>query len=77
MVQIKSHFCNKINIILSAKPKTEFIHPQIGLIQICLEKPYYLKNDQLYCKYKVSLKESLTGFIKIFKDPFGKSHEIR
>ena len=30
----------------------------------------------MYCHFNISLKESLTGFNKIFKDPFGDSHNI-
>jgi hypothetical protein len=30
----------------------------------------------VYCKFDISLKESLTGFNKIFKDPFDKIHKV-
>ena len=30
----------------------------------------------MYYRYNISLKDSLTGFHKIFKDPFGNSHDI-
>ena len=41
-----------------------------------IEKPYFLKDNQLYLDFSISLKESLTGFSKLFKDPFGVSHTI-
>ena len=63
------------DITLGPQPKTEFVY--IGKpIKLLLEKPYFIKNNNLYCLYNISLKESLTGFIKIFKDPFGEPHEI-
>ena len=30
----------------------------------------------MYCRFEITLKESLTGFSKIFTDPFGDSHTI-
>ena len=30
----------------------------------------------MFFRFNISLKESLTGFNKIFKDPFGESHNI-
>ena len=66
-----------INIILNSNlDKTEFLHPLVGTIKIKIEEPYYLYNGKLFCKYNLTLKESLIGFNKIFKDPFDTSHHI-
>ena len=66
-----------INIILNSNlDKTEFLHPLVGTIKIKIEEPYYLYNGKLFCKYNITLKESLIGFNKIFKDPFDISHHI-
>ena len=54
----------------------EIFHQMVGLIKLKIEEPYFVKENKLYCKYDISLKESLTGFQKIFKDPFGISHVI-
>jgi len=37
---------------------------------------YFVKNDKLYYNYNISLKESLVGFSKTFKDPFDFEHTI-
>jgi hypothetical protein len=63
------------NIFIGPR-KTSTTHPLFGVITIKLEKPYFIKEDQLYCYFDISLKESLTGFEKIFKDPFGVEHNI-
>ena len=66
-----------INIVLNSNLNlTEFLHPIVGTIKIKIEEPYYLYNGKLFCKYNLTLKESLIGFNKIFKDPFDISHHI-
>ena len=35
-----------------------------------------VKDNKLYHVFNISLKESLTGFVKTFKDPFGFEHTI-
>ena len=66
-----------INIILNSNLNlTEFLHPLVGTIKIKIEEPYYLYNGKLFCKYNITLKESLIGFNKIFKDPFETPHYI-
>jgi DnaJ-class molecular chaperone len=37
---------------------------------------YIVKNDKIYNRFKITLKESLTGFKKLFKDPFGDEHQV-
>jgi len=54
----------------------EIFHPVTGLIKLSLEEPYFYKDNKLYCRYDISLKDSLTGFQKIFKDPLGEDHVI-
>jgi curved DNA-binding protein CbpA len=39
-------------------------------------KDYNFIKDQLYYKFDITLKESLTGFNKTFKDPFENIHQI-
>ena len=54
----------------------EIFHPMVGGIKLSIDEPYYLK-EKMYCKFDISLKESLTGFNKIFKDPFGDEHPVK
>uniref|UniRef100_A0A6C0B093 J domain-containing protein n=1 Tax=viral metagenome TaxID=1070528 RepID=A0A6C0B093_9ZZZZ len=54
----------------------EIFNPLVGLIKLSIEEPYFVKDNKLYCNYNISLKESLTGFQKIFKDPYGDEHVI-
>lgn len=66
-----------IFVDISIPPKTNhFFHPLVGEIKLNLENPYFLKENGLYCYFDISLKESLTGFNKIFKDPFDVNHDI-
>jgi len=37
---------------------------------------YYFENDKIYYNFKISLKDSLIGFKKTFKDPFDFEHLI-
>ena len=54
----------------------EIFHEAVGLIKLSIPEPYFLKEEKMYYRYNISLKDSLTGFHKIFKDPFGDSHDI-
>jgi len=42
-----------------------------------VDERYFVKENSLYYYYDISLKESLTGFVKTFKDPFGIEHPIK
>ena len=46
------------------------------IIKFVLKEPYFYKNGTIYCNFFISLKESLTGFNKEFKDPFGNKFVI-
>jgi hypothetical protein len=65
----------EISISLPAKT-VKFLCATIGTINIEIESPYFLKENTIYRYFDISLKESLTGFSKLFKDPFGVSHKI-
>ena len=65
-----------INITIAPNINTfEIFHPMVGLIKLSIDEPYFLK-EKMYCHFNISLKESLTGFNKNFKDPFGNFHNI-
>jgi hypothetical protein len=40
------------------------------------DKKYSYLENKIYYRFNISLKESLIGFNKIFKDPFGDSHTL-
>jgi DnaJ-class molecular chaperone len=40
------------------------------------DSQYFYENGNLYCNFDITLKESLIGFNKIFKDPFDNIHNI-
>lgn len=63
-------------IIFRPKPKLEILDPLIGRIKINIEDPYFIRDSKIYCKFNISLKESLIGFNKKFIDPFGNIHNI-
>ena len=69
------NFQNK-NVTFSPYPENEIFHENIGLIKISIEEPYFVKDKKVHCYFDISLKESLTGFHKIFKDPFDITHNI-
>jgi len=71
--------CQKCCFGVIKKQKKCTIPPKTTKLKnviIEIEKPYFLKDRQLYLDFSISLKESLTGFSKLFKDPFGVSHTI-
>jgi DnaJ-class molecular chaperone len=58
-------------------PQTNFMEIEsIGSINVSVHFPYFVRENKLYCTFDISLKESLTGFNKIFKDPFGNDHNV-
>ena len=65
-----------IFVDISIPPKTNHFFHLHYEIKLNLEYPYFLKENKLYCYFDISLKESLTGFNKIFKDPFDVNHDI-
>ena len=65
-----------IHVPIIPRQQMQFIDPVIGGVVLKLEENYFVKENMLCCYYNITLKESLTGFKKTFKDPFGKSHEI-
>jgi hypothetical protein len=66
-----------INLLIApCITEMEIFHNLTGIIKITLEEPYFVKENKLFCKFDIFLKESLTGFNKIFKDPFGFDHTI-
>jgi hypothetical protein len=68
---------NMVQLVIAPKVQnTEIQHPLVGTIKILIEEPYYLYNGTLFCTFDITLKESLTGFQKIFKDPFDTTHTI-
>jgi len=50
----------------------------VGIFKLKFEEEsgYYFYNKKLFYNFDISLKESLTGFEKIFKDPFGNDNII-
>ena len=84
-------FCGKcVNGFITHTKKMKIEIPKNSLKSISLEnsiicielekgkkKNYFVKDDKLYYRYPISLKESLVGFEKTFKDPFGVYHTIK
>ena len=65
-----------INITIAPNINSfEIFHPMVGLIKLSIPEPYFFK-EKMFFRFNIYLKESLTGFNKIFKDPFGESHNI-
>jgi len=69
-------------IMFVSIPKNSLKNISLENIVVCLEldstkKNYFVKDEKLYYRYKISLKESLVGFEKTFKDPFGFEHTIK
>jgi len=64
-----------VNVVITPKCKNEFFHNVVGLIKIKVNS-YFFKDDQIYYRFNISLKESLIGFHKKFKDPFDVEHDI-
>jgi DnaJ family protein A protein 2 len=79
--------CEKcINGIITTRKIVTLQIPKTNLASITLENTivhlkiethkYFVKDNKLYYRYNITLKESLTGFKKTFKDPFQKEHLI-
>jgi DnaJ-class molecular chaperone len=67
----------KVNILPKPNMNTFIIIDLVGKFQLKIDDPNYkFINDQLCYNFEISLKESLIGFNKIFKDPFGVNHSI-
>lgn len=69
----------KIKIVIE-KNSLKTIYFENLIIQVELEKNqelfYFVKDNRLYYRYQITLKESLVGFEKTFKDPFDITHKI-
>jgi DnaJ-class molecular chaperone len=65
----------KINIPKNSL-KSIFLENTIVNLNLNNEENYLIKNDKLYYTYNITLKESLIGFTKTFKDPFDFEHTI-
>ena len=75
---------NCVNGFIKNIKKVKVVIPKNTLKSIILENTIiHLKltegqliNNKLYFKFNITLKESLIGFVKTFKDPFGFDHTI-
>lgn len=66
----------KFNVII---PKCNNADIFVGnnILNIILNEPgYFIKDNKLYSEFKITLKESLIGLNRIFKDPLGNEHNI-
>uniref|UniRef100_A0A6C0I8B2 J domain-containing protein n=1 Tax=viral metagenome TaxID=1070528 RepID=A0A6C0I8B2_9ZZZZ len=54
----------------------ENVNPVDFDITISNNDKYFFQNSKAHCKFPISLKESLVGFEKIFKDPFDVDHPV-
>jgi DnaJ-class molecular chaperone len=79
--------CEKcLNGFITTKQKQIVDIPKANMSPIVLESviinlklsdpKFFVKDNKLYYRYNISLKESLTGFKKTFKDPFEIEHQI-
>ena len=66
-----------IHVELPPKSLTSIVL-ETAIIHLKLDNvKYIVKNNKIYYRYNISLKESLTGFTKTFKDPFDNEHIIK
>jgi DnaJ-class molecular chaperone len=73
-------FITHKKIVKVVIPKTSLntINVNDTVINLKLDNHKYTVNEnKLYYRYNITLKESLTGFVKIFKDPFEVEHTIK
>ena len=68
IISIKIHNFMDLNVPI-------IIHG-VGKFTVLIDSDIYFYNKRLMVNFDISLKESLTGFNKIFKDPFDKPHDI-
>ena len=73
--------CKKVGPVnVEIPPCINLNEPYCGLYDIKIDDLQYFygksQNVGIYYKFDISLKESLVGFNKIFKDPFGVEHNI-
>jgi DnaJ-class molecular chaperone len=54
--------------------KFKIVNPKFDII--ISDTNYYFEKESLYYRFDISLKESLLGFEKTFKDPFDREHLI-
>ena len=64
------------HVNIAPRPNLQFIDNLLGPVLLKLEDGYFVKENMLCCRYNITLKESLTGFKKTFKDPFDKLHTV-
>ena len=66
-----------VNILPQPNMNTHILIGDVGNFKLKIDDPGYIFiNGKIYYRFNISLKESLTGFKKIFKDPFGNNHTI-
>jgi DnaJ-class molecular chaperone len=64
---------NTINIVIQAYANLNINKD----FKIKIDDPRYVFiNNKMYCTFDITLKESLVGFTKTFKDPFGELHDV-
>ena len=67
----------RIQIVSIPKTSLEPIVLESVIINLKLNDPnFFVKDNKLFYNYNISLKDSLTGFNKTFKDPFGNQHSV-
>ena len=66
-----------VNIPPQANINTQILIDSVGNFLLKIDDPQYIFiNEKIYYQFTISLKESLTGFSKIFTDPFGNDHPV-
>ena len=67
----------QINILPTPNMNTFICIDLVGNFQLKIDDPKYkFINEKIHYVFDISLKESLIGFTKVFKDPFGINHNI-
>jgi hypothetical protein len=70
---------NTLNVGILPQPNmnTHILIESVGNFLLKIDDPGYIFiNERIYYRFEITLKESLTGFSKIFTDPFGGDHTI-
>jgi hypothetical protein len=68
--------CNCFDEIIVKLPKCFDISKQINFNISLEDNKYFFENGKIHYNFELSLKESLVGFEKTFKDPFDIEHLI-
>ena len=71
--------CNTLKKIIVNIPSCDISNIYVGNHKIILslnEPGYFIKDSKLYTEFPITLKESLIGFNKIFKDPLNNEYPI-